>query len=60
MAVSDTRDTDVAAVIDGRKIADELVETVKLEAAKLKTATGTIPGIAVVIVGVTVLPGGTD
>ncbi len=51
MAVSDIGEADLAMVIDGRKIADELIETVKLEAAKLKSSTGTTPGIAVVIVG---------
>lgn len=51
MAVSGTQEASLASVIDGRKTADELVDKVKVEAAKLKSATGTIPGIAVVIVG---------
>ena len=38
MAVSDIGDADLATVIDGRKIADELIETVKLEAEKLKSS----------------------
>ncbi|MGI9401227.1 MAG: bifunctional methylenetetrahydrofolate dehydrogenase/methenyltetrahydrofolate cyclohydrolase FolD [Rhizobiaceae bacterium] len=51
MAVSDTREDNSASVIDGRKTADELVEKVKAEAASLKSKTGVVPGIAVVIVG---------
>ncbi|WP_425493423.1 bifunctional methylenetetrahydrofolate dehydrogenase/methenyltetrahydrofolate cyclohydrolase FolD [Hoeflea prorocentri] len=40
-----------AAVIDGRSVADSVVETVKQAAEELKQQTGVIPGIAVVIVG---------
>ena len=41
----------MAEIIDGRKVADEVVVTVTREAAGLKSATGVVPGIAVVIVG---------
>jgi methylenetetrahydrofolate dehydrogenase (NADP+)/methenyltetrahydrofolate cyclohydrolase len=38
-------------VIDGKKVAEEVVATVRQGAAKLIAATGVTPGIAVVIVG---------
>lgn len=41
----------MAEVIDGRKVADEVVAAVKESAAKLVAQTGVTPGIAVVIVG---------
>jgi len=40
-----------AKVIDGKEVAAEVVETVKSATAQLKTDTGVVPGIAVVIVG---------
>lgn len=40
-----------AAVIDGRSVADSVVETVKKAAEDLKRQSGVVPGIAVVIVG---------
>lgn len=40
-----------AKVIDGKEVAAEVVETVKIATAKLTAATGVVPGIAVVIVG---------
>lgn len=40
-----------ASVIDGKKVADDVVETVKAATAKLVAETGMVPGIAVVIVG---------
>ena len=40
-----------ASVIDGKKVADDVVETVKAATAKLVAETGVVPGIAVVIVG---------
>ncbi|MGB3503557.1 MAG: bifunctional methylenetetrahydrofolate dehydrogenase/methenyltetrahydrofolate cyclohydrolase [Mesorhizobium sp.] len=40
----------MAEIIDGRKVADEVIATVKREAAELKSR-GITPGIAVVIVG---------
>ncbi|WP_136659678.1 bifunctional methylenetetrahydrofolate dehydrogenase/methenyltetrahydrofolate cyclohydrolase FolD [Nitratireductor sp. XY-223] len=43
--------TETATVIDGRAVAESVVETVKSAAADLKEATGVVPGIAVVIVG---------
>lgn len=51
MTVTGSQEANLATVIDGRKTADELIEKVKVAAAKLKSDTGTIPGIAVVIVG---------
>ncbi len=42
---------DKAAVIDGKAVAETVIETVKTAAAGLKDASGVIPGIAVVIVG---------
>ena len=41
----------MAELMDGKKVAEEVVATVKAAAARLKADTGTIPGIAVVIVG---------
>ena len=41
----------MTVVIDGRKVAEEVVATVGQGAAKLISATGVTPGIAVVIVG---------
>ncbi len=41
----------MAEIIDGRSIAEDVVAKVKEAAATLKSATGTTPGIAVVIVG---------
>ena len=41
----------MAQLIDGKKIAEDVVSTVKIETEKLKAATGIVPGIAVVIVG---------
>jgi methylenetetrahydrofolate dehydrogenase (NADP+)/methenyltetrahydrofolate cyclohydrolase len=41
----------MANIIDGRKIADDVVATVTRETASLVKATGITPGIAVVIVG---------
>lgn len=38
-------------IIDGKAVAAKVVETVKVETAKLVDATGVTPGIAVVIVG---------
>ena len=40
-----------ATIIDGKSVAGDVVETVKLATAKLVEETGVIPGIAVVIVG---------
>ena len=40
-----------ARVIDGKQVAADVVETVKAATADLVSATGTVPGIAVVIVG---------
>ena len=40
-----------ASVIDGKQVAADVVETVKAATADLIAATGTVPGIAVVIVG---------
>lgn len=40
-----------AMVIDGKEVAAEVVETVKVATAKLTGETGVVPGIAVVIVG---------
>ena len=40
-----------ARVIDGKQVAADIVETVKAATADLVSATGTVPGIAVVIVG---------
>ena len=40
-----------ATVIDGKQVAADVVETVKAATADLVSATGTVPGIAVVIVG---------
>ncbi len=40
-----------AKVIDGKEVAAEVVETVKVATAKLTSDTGVVPGIAVVIVG---------
>ena len=37
--------------IDGRAIAEEVTQTVKRETERLKQATGTVPGLAVVLVG---------
>ncbi|MBB4092306.1 bifunctional methylenetetrahydrofolate dehydrogenase/methenyltetrahydrofolate cyclohydrolase FolD [Ochrobactrum pecoris] len=41
----------MAQLIDGKKLAEDVVSTVKTETEKLVAATGTVPGIAVVIVG---------
>lgn len=41
----------MTTVIDGKVAASEVVDKVKAEAAKLIAETGTVPGIAVVIVG---------
>ena len=40
-----------AMIIDGKQVAADVVETVKAATADLVSATGTVPGIAVVIVG---------
>ncbi|MEX3007063.1 bifunctional methylenetetrahydrofolate dehydrogenase/methenyltetrahydrofolate cyclohydrolase FolD [Hoeflea sp. TYP-13] len=42
---------DKATVIDGKAVAESVIETVKSAAAGLKDASGLVPGIAVVIVG---------
>lgn len=41
----------MAQLIDGKQLAEDVISTVKSETTKLVDATGTIPGIAVVIVG---------
>lgn len=41
----------MAQLIDGKKLAEDVVSTVKTETEKLVAATGVVPGIAVVIVG---------
>lgn len=41
----------MAQLIDGTKLAEDVVSTVKTETEKLVAATGVVPGIAVVIVG---------
>ncbi|MGH6774660.1 bifunctional methylenetetrahydrofolate dehydrogenase/methenyltetrahydrofolate cyclohydrolase FolD [Brucella tritici] len=41
----------MAQLIDGKKLAEDVVSTVKRETEKLVAATGIVPGIAVVIVG---------
>ncbi len=41
----------MAQLIDGKKLAEDVVSTVKRETEKLVGATGVVPGIAVVIVG---------
>lgn len=41
----------MAQLIDGKKLAEDVVSTVKTETEKLVAATGIVPGIAVVIVG---------
>lgn len=41
----------MAQLIDGKKLAEDVVSTVKSETEKLVAATGIVPGIAVVIVG---------
>ncbi|MFS2324962.1 bifunctional methylenetetrahydrofolate dehydrogenase/methenyltetrahydrofolate cyclohydrolase FolD [Brucella sp. H1_1004] len=41
----------MAQLIDGKKLAEDMVSTVKRETEKLVAATGVVPGIAVVIVG---------
>ncbi|MBR7653829.1 bifunctional methylenetetrahydrofolate dehydrogenase/methenyltetrahydrofolate cyclohydrolase FolD [Brucella oryzae] len=41
----------MAQLIDGKKLAEDVVSTVKRETEKLVAATGVVPGIAVVIVG---------
>ena len=41
----------MAQLIDGKKLAEDVVSTVKTETQKLVAATGIVPGIAVVIVG---------
>lgn len=41
----------MAQLIDGKKLAEDAVSTVKTETEKLVAATGVVPGIAVVIVG---------
>lgn len=41
----------MAQLIDGKKLAGDVVSTVKTETEKLVAATGIVPGIAVVIVG---------
>lgn len=41
----------MAQLIDGKKLAEDVVSTVKTETKKLVAATGVVPGIAVVIVG---------
>lgn len=41
----------MAKLIDGKKLAEEVVSTVKTETQKLVAATGVVPGIAVIIVG---------
>ncbi|WP_419909715.1 bifunctional methylenetetrahydrofolate dehydrogenase/methenyltetrahydrofolate cyclohydrolase FolD [Hoeflea sp.] len=43
--------TETASVIDGKAVAESVIDTVKSSAAELKQATGVVPGIAVVIVG---------
>ena len=43
--------TDAATVIDGKAVAETVIQTVKTAAAGLKDASGVVPGIAVVIVG---------
>ncbi len=42
---------DGATRIDGRAVAEEVTQTVKRETERLKQATGTVPGLAVVLVG---------
>ncbi|MDA4629658.1 hypothetical protein NZA98_00760, partial [Escherichia coli] len=39
------------AIIDGKKFAADLLENVAKDVARLKEATGTVPGLAVVLVG---------
>jgi methylenetetrahydrofolate dehydrogenase (NADP+) / methenyltetrahydrofolate cyclohydrolase len=51
MAASQPFYRQAARVIDGRRIADELVEKVKRATAELKASARLTPGIAVVIVG---------
>ena len=41
----------MAQLIDGKKLAEDVISTVKRETEKLVAATGVVPGIAVVIVG---------
>lgn len=41
----------MAQLIDGKKLAEDVVSTVKTETEKLVAATGVVPGIAVVILG---------
>ncbi|ENT27117.1 FolD protein [Brucella suis 63/198] len=41
----------MAQLIDGKKLAEDVVSTMKTETEKLVAATGVVPGIAVVIVG---------
>ncbi len=41
----------MAQLIDGKKLAEDVVSMVKRETEKLVNATGVVPGIAVVIVG---------
>jgi methylenetetrahydrofolate dehydrogenase (NADP+) / methenyltetrahydrofolate cyclohydrolase len=41
----------VATIIDGKIIAEDIRREVKEEAAKLKAATGIVPGLAVILVG---------
>jgi len=43
--------TEGAAVIDGKAVAETVIETVKVASAGLRDASGVVPGIAVVIVG---------
>ncbi len=41
----------MAQLIDGKKLAEEVISTVKTETQNLVSSTGVVPGIAVVIVG---------
>ncbi|MGU3398850.1 bifunctional methylenetetrahydrofolate dehydrogenase/methenyltetrahydrofolate cyclohydrolase FolD [Brucellaceae bacterium D45D] len=41
----------MAQLIDGKKLAEDVISTVKSETQNLVSSTGTVPGIAVVIVG---------
>ena len=41
----------MAVIIDGKKIAQEIIDEVKAEALRLKERVGIIPGLAVLLVG---------
>ena len=51
MADAPLSSADGAMRIDGRAVAEEVTATVKRETERLKQATGTVPGLAVVLVG---------